>query len=204
MDNSASDKDLPLPSQESHRPHEAWPVVQQESDSVHRTSEVPEFSGEAETESEAPEHEPDQDELHEAVEDNSEFVKEEKAKETQREKREEQLEGWEETIEHMNFWSTACEARLLGLETLLERIFAEVTELTNEVEHAANEIAVATFLTARIANWNDLMESAEQQVDRAKQWAKRSEEGLVIGGLLAGWLVFAAGATTAAVVTSKK
>ena len=140
--------------------------------------------------------EPKTPEVNEAIEKNEQLIarhefdanirfrEDEEEKEEAEKEFEEKLEPWAETIEEMNFWTTVVEARLLGVEILLEKLNAEIVTVENKVTATAEEIARLTSSASRISDeWQDVKTKLNAQRAALEQRAIETKMQLKLLGI---------------------
>ena len=105
--------------------------------------------------------------------------KEEEEKEEAEKEFEEKLEPWAETIEEMNFWTTVVEARLLGVEILLEKLNAEIVTVENKVTATAEKITRLTDSASRTSDeWQAVKTKLNAQRAALEQRAENTKDHL--------------------------
>ena len=140
--------------------------------------------------------EPKTPEVNEAIEKNEQLIarhefdanirfrEQEEEKEEAEKEFKEKLEPWAETIEKWNFWTTVVEARLLGVEILLEKLNAEIVTVENKVTATAEEIARLTDSASRISDeWQDVKTKLNAQRAALEQRAIETKMQLKLLGI---------------------
>ena len=95
------------------------------------------------------------------------------------EEHEQKLEPWAKTIDEMNFWTTVVEARLLGVELLLEKLNAETVAAENKVlRTTAAEKATDEWSERFSADWPDNKPVADEVFKACKKDAEDSQQYL--------------------------
>ena len=135
--------------------------------------------------------EPKTPEVNEAIEKNEQLIarhefdanirfrEDEEEKEEAEKEFEEKLEPWAKYVEKFNFWTTFGEARLLGIEILLEKLNAETVKVGNEVTGNAEEITKLTDSLSRMSNeWQAVKTKLNALRAAIEQSAKKNETNL--------------------------
>jgi type VI secretion system VgrG family protein len=111
---------------------------------------------------------------------------------------EEQYQPWKETIGKMSRWSAFCETILLKVETMLEKLYAELTSIEATTRGLESDVADVTILTIRMSTWSNPRPVIAARMRRAGMFLRRNSENIL--GIAA--VLFFLGIGIAAAVTT--